>query len=292
MKIGLQLYLGGESAAPEFLAPAARAIEERGFHEVWLAEHIVLFPEIASPYPYSADGSFPFDPTLLPLEPFTALAFIAAQTSRLRLASGISVLPQRNPIFAAKQVADVDLLSGGRVDYGLGVGWCREEMEALRTDPGDRGARSDEYIQLMKAIWQQDTIRFEGRFWSLPDSHCGPKPVQKPHPPLFIGGNSRFAHRRIARHGDGWFAAALTPEAFAESVDGLREACRSEARDPDSVRLVVGPPGGKADLEMIERYRDAGAEQVILALSGRDLPRFLSRLDRLADEIVVPAAGL
>ena len=131
MKIGLQLYLGGEAGTPAFLAAAAKAIEERGFHEIWLAEHIVLFPELTSKYPYSADGSFPFDTTLLPLEPFTAMAFMAAHTTTVRLATGVSVLPQRNPIFAAKQVADVDVLSGGRVDYGIGAGWCLEEIATL-----------------------------------------------------------------------------------------------------------------------------------------------------------------
>ncbi len=292
MKIGLQLYLGGDSARPEFLAPATRAIEERGFHQVWLAEHIVLFPEIRSAYPYSEDGGFPFDPRLLPLEPFTALAFIAAHSTALRLATGVTVLPQRNPVFAAKQIADVDVLSGGRLDVGLGAGWCLEEIEALGVDPARRGARMDAYLDLMKAIWREETIRFDSPFYSLPDSHSGPKPVQDPHPPLFIGGNSRFAHRRVAQHGDGWFAAALDPEGFAGAVAALHEACAKQERAPDSVRLVIGPPGGKADLDDVRRYRDAGAEQVVLALAGRDLERFLARLDRLAETVVVPAQAL
>jgi len=292
MQIGLQLYLGGEASDPGFLATVAPAIEQRGFHEIWLAEHIVLPPEIRSPYPYSADGSFPFDPRLLPLEPFTALAFIAAHTSTVRLATGVSVLPQRNPAFAAKQAADVDVLSRGRLDYGIGAGWCLEEIDALGTDPARRGARTDDYVAVMKKLWTEDLARHDGAFFSLPGVHTGPKPVQRPHPPLFFGGNSRAALRRVARLGDGWFAAAVTPDQFADGVAALREACAAEGRDPAEIALAVGPPDGKATMEMVEGYRAAGASQVVLALSGRGAERFLGRLDGLAEQVVAPAQGL
>jgi len=292
MRIGLQLYLGGEAATPEFLSVVAPAIEQRGFHEIWLAEHIALPPVIGSPYPYSADGSFPFDPRLLPLEPFTALSFIAAQTTTIRLATGVSVLPQRNPVFAAKQAADVDVLSRGRLDYGIGAGWCLEEIEALGTDPARRGARTDDYVAVMKKLWTENLASHDGPFFSLPGVHTGPKPVQQPHPPLFFGGNSPAALRRVARLGDGWFAAAVTPAQFADGVAALRQTCAAQDRDPDAVRLAVGPPGGKATLDMVEGYRDAGAEQVVLALSGRNADRFLARLDVLAEQVVAPAAAL
>lgn len=292
MKIGLQLYLGGEAGTPEFLAPAAKAIEERGFHEIWLAEHIVLFPELTSAYPYSADGSFPFDTKLLPLEPFTAMAFIAAHTSTVRLATGISVLPQRNPVFAAKQVADVDVLSGGRVDYGIGAGWCLEEIEALGTPTAKRGARTDDYLRLMKALWTQELTEYDGPFYSLPPCHTGPKPVQRPHPPIIVGGISKAAMRRVARLGNGWFCVAKEPDEFAESVSALHEICVEEERLPGDIRLVASPPSGKAPLDVIKAYRDAGADQVVLALAGRGLDRFLSRLDEMAEQIVAPAAAL
>ena len=292
MKVGLQLYLGGESASPDFLGPAARAIEARGFHEVWLAEHIVLFPELTSTYPYSPDGSFPFDPRLLPLEPFTALSFIAAQTTRLRLATGISVLAQRNPVFAAKQAADVDVLSGGRLDYGIGAGWCLEEIEALGTPSARRGARTDDYVTLMKKIWTQEEFDHDSEFYRLPTSFSGPKPVQKPHPPLYFGGISAPALNRVARHGNGWFAVGMAPAAFAARVRDLHAICTAAGRDPAEIDIVVGPPSGKADMAMVEAFRDAGASQLILALSGRNLDRFLHRLDGLAETVVRPAAAL
>jgi probable F420-dependent oxidoreductase len=292
MKIGLQLYLGGESSTPDFLGPAAKAIEERGFHEIWLAEHIVLFPELKSKYPYSADGSFPLGTTLLPLEPFTAMAFLAAHTSTVRLATGVSVLPQRNPIFAAKQVADVDVLSAGRVDYGLGAGWCLEEIETLGTPTAQRGARTDDYIRLMKKLWTEDLIEYDGPFYSVPPCHTGPKPVQTPHPPLYIGGISKAAMRRVARLGDGWFCVNRSPEEFEESVTALNAICAEEDRLPGEIRLVASPPSGKGTLDMIKAYRDAGADQVVLALTGRGLDRFMSRLDDFAEHLVVPAAEL
>lgn len=292
MKIGLQLYLGGEAGTPDFLAPAAKAIEERGFHEIWLAEHIVLFPELTSKYPYSADGSFPFETTLLPLEPFTAMAFIAAHTETVRLATGISVLPQRNPIFAAKQVADADVLSGGRVDYGIGAGWCLEEIEALGTPSANRGARTDDYIRLMKKLWTEELIEHDGPFYSVPPCHTGPKPVQQPHPPIIVGGISKAAMRRVARLGNGWFCVAKQPHEFAESVSALQDICVEEERLPADIRLVASPPSGKATLDVVKAYRDAGADQVVLALAGRGLERFLSRLDEMAEQVVVPAAEL
>ncbi len=292
MKIGLQLYLGGEAASHEFLSRAAPAIEAAGFHEIWLAEHIVLFPVIASPYPYSADGSFPLNPRLLPLEPFTALSFIAALTKTIRLATGVSVLPQRNPVFAAKQAADVDVLSGGRLDYGIGAGWCLEEIEALGTPSERRGARTDDYIRLMKKIWCDELIEHQGEFAQLPLSFSGPKPVQKPHPPIYIGGISKPAMRRVARLGDGWFAVGMGPDDLQAAMARLTAICGEEDRDPGDIAVAVGPLDGKADLEMIKAYRDAGASQVVLALSGRDIERFLNRLEGLAEHVVRPAAGI
>jgi probable F420-dependent oxidoreductase len=292
MKIGLQIYLAGEAAAPAFLAAMAGGLEERGFHGVWLAEHVILPPVIASRYPYNPEGRFPADTRNLPLEPFTALAFIAAHSKALRLGTGVSVLPQRNPVFMAKQVADVDVLSQGRVDYGIGAGWCVEEIERLGVPPARRGARTDDYIRLMKAIWTEETIRHDGEFYRLPESHSGPKPVQKPHPPLFIGGNSEAALRRVARLGDGWFAAALSPADYAAAVGRLHEACAREGRDPAGVRLIVAPPDGKASLDMVKGYRDAGAEQVIVSIGSRGIERFLARIDGLAADLVAPAAAL
>jgi probable F420-dependent oxidoreductase len=292
MKIGLQLYLGGEAASPEFLDRVAPAIEERGFHEIWLAEHIILPQEIGSPYPYSADGSFPYDPSLIPLDPFTALTYVAAKTDRIRLATGISVLPQRNPILTAKQVAEIDLLSRGRFDYGIGAGWCLEEIEILGTPSPRRGARTDDYVRAMQQIWTQDVVQYDGEFVTIPPSYCNPKPLQRPHPPLYFGGISRAAMRRVARLGQGWFAVGMDANEFASAQMQLQEICAEENRTLKEISVAVGPPDGKAGMALIEAYRRAGAEQVILALTGRNIDRFLSRLDDLAEHVVEPASKL
>ena len=292
MKIGLQTYLGGESAEPEFLGRAAQAIEAGGFHSIWAPEHVVLFPELLSKYPYSVDGNFPFDTTKLPMEPFTFLAFLAAVTKRVRLGTGICILPQRNPVYTAKQAADVDVLSGGRLDVGLGVGWLREEYEALDVPFERRGARAADYVQVMQALWTQELCSFDGEFYVLPPCHQSPKPVQKPHPPIYFGGESEAAMTRVARFGQGWFAAGTAPDALAAKLPRLAELLAAQGRSRRDVTVIVGPKDGKATLDDVKRYRDLGVDQVILALTGRNLERFLGRLEVMVENVVRPAAAL
>lgn len=292
MKIGVQVYLGGEAANPAFLSAIARAAEERGFHSLWLPEHVVMPPEFDSPYPYSADGRFPFDLEALPFEPFTGLAFAAAVTSRIRLGTGICILPQRHPVYTAKQAADVDVLSGGRLDFGIGVGWLREEFEALAQPFERRGARARDYVGVMRTLWCDKVSEYRGEFYTLPPCYQSPKPVQKPHPPLYFGGESDAALRRVAALGQGWFAAGTTADALPQRMSRLSELLADEGRGIGDIDVFVGPPGGKADLEMAQRFRDAGAEQVILGLAGRDLQRLLRRLDDYATGLVAPAEGL
>ncbi len=292
MKIGIQLYLGGSSANPEFLGQAAEAVEERGFHSLWLPEHVVLTPEIESRYPYSVDGSFPFDLTALPLEPFTGLAFAAARTSRIRLGTGICILPQRHPVYTAKQAADVDVLSGGRLDFGIGVGWLAEEFQALGQPFERRGARARDYIGVMRSLWCDEVSSYEGELYSLPACYQSPKPVQKPHPPLYFGGESDFALARVAAFGGGWFAAGMTPDLLPERRRRLATLLERQGRRLSDVEIFAGPPDGKADLDMVKRFRDGGAEQVILGLTSRDFERFMRRLDGLYENLVRPAQDL
>jgi probable F420-dependent oxidoreductase len=292
MKIGIQLYLGGDSADPEFLGQAARAVEEREFHSLWLPEHVVLTPEIRSHYPYSVDGSFPFDTKALPLEPFTGLAFAAAQTSRIRLGTGICILPQRHPVYTAKQAADVDVLSGGRLDFGIGVGWLAEEFDTLGVPFERRGARARDYIGVMKTLWCDELCQYEGEFYSLPPCYQSPKPVQKPHPPLYFGGESDAALTRVARFGQGWFAAGMVPEKLPERLQKLTALLEREGRGLEDIEIFVGPPDGKADLETVTRFRDEGAAQVILGLTSRNFDRFMRRLDGLYEGLVRSAQAL
>jgi probable F420-dependent oxidoreductase len=292
MKIGVQVYLGGESANPEMLTAVAQAAEAGGFHSLWLPEHAVLPPTIASRYPYSADGSFSFDVTALPFEPFTGLAYAAAVTSTIRLGTGVLVLPQRHPVYTAKQAADVDVLSRGRLDFGIGVGWLEEEFVALGQPFRRRGARAREWVQVMQRLWCDELAEFDGEFYHLPPVHQSPKPVQKPHPPLYFGGESDAALRRVAEFGRGWFAAGTSAADLPARLETLDRMLAEHGRSRADVEVFVGPQDGKADLALVERYRAAGAAQVIVGLAGRNLDRLLRRLDDYARHLVEPAKTL
>src|SRR5436309_1006441 len=167
MKIGVISGFGA-GTSPELIAATGRIVEERGFHSLWVPEHVLFFPEYASRYPYSRDGKLPGNPTGV-LEPFAALTFLAAHTTRIRLGTGICLVPQRNPVYTAKQVADLDFLSGGRCDFGVGVGWLREELQALGVPWERRGDRTRECLGVMKTLWCDEVSHYEGKLFTLPN---------------------------------------------------------------------------------------------------------------------------
>ena len=224
MKIGLFSPLAAELASPELAIETARVAEECGFASLWVPEHAVLFDDYAPTYPYAEDGRMPGGASGNVLDPFPVLSFYAAHTSRIRIGTGVMILPQRNPIYAAKEVASLDVLSGGRLDVGIGLGWLAEEMRALGTPFERRGARTRSYVGVMKALWCEDPSAYEDEFYTLPACRFAPKPVQKPHPPLVFGGESGPALRRVAALGQGWNAAMQSPEQMARLIgelDGL-----------------------------------------------------------------------
>ena len=208
-------------ATPEFVATLGREAEAQGFDSLWLAEHVVLFDEHASRYPYAADGRFPANGESGFLDPFGALGFLAGVTSRIRLGTGICLVPQRNPVYVAKEVATADWLSGGRVDFGVGVGWLAEEFEAVEAPFAERGLRCRSYLAVCKRLWRDPVSAYEDRFYRLPACRAYPKPVQQPHPPIHFGGESDAALERVADLGQGWYGFSLDPEAFAERVRRL-----------------------------------------------------------------------
>ena len=206
MEVGVVLP-GSAETPPELIVAAAIAVEERGFHSIWAPEHVVFFEQYESRYPYAEDGKLHgFDAGMI--EPWILLSFVAAHTKKVRLGSSVCLIPQRNPVYTAKQIADLDFLSGGRVDVGVGVGWLREEFEALQVPFERRGARTRDYMRVMQALWTQELSSYEGEFYSLPPCTQNPKPVQDPHPPFIFGGESEPALRRVADFGGGWIGAA------------------------------------------------------------------------------------
>jgi len=312
VRYGFYLPTRGPTAEPEALTRLLAEAEAKGFHSVMIADHVVFPVEVNSKYPYTVDGRFPGGGDAL--EQLALMAFVAAKSERLRLVTSIMVLPHRNPVLTAKMLATIDVLSKGRVTVGVGVGWMREEFEALDTaDFERRGAVSDEYLEIFKTLWTQDPATFEGEFYRFEALRCLPQPAQKPHPPIWIGGHSRAALRRTARHGDGWHpvganaAVSLAPDELAPLLSELKQRCEAEGRDFERLTLsfkapvydagIAGPAGrrrpfsGGADeiLEDVAAYRGLGFSELIFDIRSPSLSESLERMDRLASEIMAKA---
>jgi len=264
----------------DYIVGAAQRIEAAGFAAVWVPEHVLFFPEYESSYPYSPDGKVPGDPDGV-LDPFTALTFVAAHTTTLRLGTGICLVPQRQPVYTAKMVADLDYLSGGRVDFGVGIGWLEEEFEALGMDFGARAARCNEYMAAMKACWGADPVNFAGETVTINNAAFNPKPVQGPHPPIFVGGESNPALRRVATFADGWYGYGVAPDEVEAHLVRLDEHLDAAGRTRDEIKVYVAPNRLKVDPDVTAAYAEAGVEQLILGLFARNLDELDSRLDKL-----------
>jgi len=262
MKLGLYGINLGPCADPETAASVAKAAEEAGFESVWTAEHVVLPDPQVPPSPVPAQTRL--------LDPAVSLAYLAAHTRTLLLATGIIILPQRNPVVLAKELASVDVLSGGRLVFGIGAGYLQAEFEALGAPFEDRGERTDEYIEVIRALWTQEAPRFEGRFVSFGDIDAQPRPVQEPHPPIVVGGMSPPALRRAVRQGNGWYGFALDVDATATCVAGLRAAQQQVERPPELGPLEISvTPSVPLDADALRRFEDLGVERLVpLALAG------------------------
>ena len=242
---GYSLPSSGPMSSPESLRSLAQRAEDLGFDSVWVSDHIVVPRHIESFYPYDPNGVPGFQPDEAYYEPLAALNFLAGCTHRVRLGTHVLILPYRNPVLTAKILATLDVLSGGRVILGAGVGWMEEEFLALGLDTyHQRGAVTDEYIQLYKELWTKDEPVFQGKYYQISGSAFEPKPVQKPHPPIWIGGHTGPAIRRAAKYGDGWLPlglqppAILEPEEMAGKIARLRTLTAQAGRPEDAVDVT------------------------------------------------------
>jgi len=278
LKLGCQMAFN-EHTSPEYIAAAGTVVEELGFHSFWVPEHVLFFPEYESRYPYSEDGRLQGDPRSL-LDPLTALTYVAAHTSRIRLGTGICLVPQRNPIYTAKQVADLDYLSGGRVDFGIGIGWLKEEFNALGIPWADRAGRTEECIGVMKTLWCDELSGFSGKYFSFEAAYQNPKPVQKPHPPLIFGGESRAALRRVATIGQGWFTYNVTPESLASGLETLKPMLAEQGRSLSDISIFITPDRHNITTESLNRFEELGADQVILPLFANNTDKLKSKAAR------------
>jgi probable F420-dependent oxidoreductase len=292
MQIGLFAPAVHPAGTPEYLRTLGTVAEARGFHSLWMAEHVVLFDDYASRYPYAADGRIPAVGESGFVDPFDALAFLAAQTTRIRLGTGVCLVPQRNPVYTAKHVAGVDWLSGGRLDFGVGVGWLAEEFRAVDVPFERRGDRCREYLEVMRRLWCDPVSTFTGTFYELQACRQYPKPVQQPHPPIYFGGESDAAIKRVADLGQGWYPFSLDPAALAERLAVLERLLARRGRSRRDVQVAVCPYLKPADLDLVQRYRDAGADQVIVFAFAATPDELRGVLDHLAETIVEPARRL
>jgi probable F420-dependent oxidoreductase len=281
MKIGVLAPANSPVATPDYVHALGAAVEERGFHSLWAPEHVVLFDEYASKYPYSEDGRIGGGPDMGPLEPFVALSFLASATKRIRLGTGVLLVPQRNPVYTAKSVASLDWLSGGRVELGVGVGWLREEFASLGVPWERRGDRTRSYLGVMRSLWRDDVSQYEDEFYELAPCRQFPKPVQKPNPPVLFGGESDAALARVAEIGDGWYGFNLTPAAAKDRLAQLDSRLARAGRKRRDVR-VYATPAWREPLtpESVARFADLGVDQVIVSIAARSQEDLLRKLDR------------
>ena len=279
MQIGVATPFSHTTPAA-FVGEAAQFIEAAGFHSIWVPEHVLFFPNYASRYPYSEDGKVPGNPQGV-LDPFVALTFIAAHTRRLRLGTGICLVPQRQPVYTAKMVADLDYLSGGRVDFGVGIGWLAEEFDALGMDFRVRARRCAEYIRAMQALWSDGISAFSGETLQIEPCYFNPKPVQKPHPPIYFGGESDAALARVATQGNGWYGFDLEPSQVHERLLVLDRRLAEAGRTRADIDVFVCPNRHRLTPESLKGYRDAGVDQLIAPLYARDMDDLKRRADRI-----------
>ncbi|MDC0996487.1 MAG: LLM class F420-dependent oxidoreductase [Pseudomonadales bacterium] len=278
LKLGCQMAFN-EHTSPEYIAAAAAMVEKLGYDSFWVPEHVLFFPEYESKYPYSEDGRIQGDPRSL-LDPLTALTYVAANTSKIRLGTGICLVPQRNPVYTAKQVADLDYLSGGRVDFGIGIGWLKEEFNALGVPWTDRAGRTEECIGVMKTLWCDELSSYQGKYFSFEAAYQNPKPVQRPHPPLIFGGESRAALRRVATLGQGWFTFNVTPESLAQGIDILQPLLEEQGRTISDISISVTPDRKHINQESLKRFEELGAEQIILPLFANNTDKLEGKATR------------
>jgi probable F420-dependent oxidoreductase len=269
MKFGLFGMNMRPCVTPAAIATVARAAEEAGFESFWGGEHLALAdPQIpASPMP----------PNSVFVDLNVTMAFAAAHTTTLRFGTGIILLPLRNPVVLAKQLASVDVLSGGRLSFGVGIGNLEFEFNAVGMPFDHKGVRTEEAIAAMKALWSMDRAEFRGRYFSFGGVRAEPRPVQKPHPPIIFGGKSTYAFGRTARGGDGWYGYGLDLDATANCVAGIRAACARHGRPFEAIEVSITPKQ-KLDRDLALRYADLGVSRLILPPQGRTVDETLTAI--------------
>jgi probable F420-dependent oxidoreductase len=257
MSVGVSTPLPAYTVDPAFMA---RKAEELGFESLWYAEHPAVPVQSDSPFP-ATGGEIPWTYSHF-TDPYIALARASGATSTIKLGTGITLVPERNPLLLAKEIATLDRFSGGRFLFGIGTGWLREETEIFGGDFEHRWTQTREALEVMKELWTKDEAEYHGKYYNFPPVKSYPKPSQQPHPPIIIGGMARNVLRRIVSHGDGWLPNRITPEEVEDSRKRLDAMAEEVGRNPRTITInVYGQP---ADRDLVRSYLNAGADRVVV----------------------------
>ena len=310
MRIGFNLPQIGPAASPDGMVRVARRAEELGYDSVWVTERLLFPTNPQTPYMATPDGSLP-EAYKISFDPIESLTFVAGQTSRIGLGTSVLDIPYYNPVMLARRLTTLDVLSNGRLRLGLGQGWSQDEFDAVGASMKGRGKRADEFLSVLKAIWTTDPVEFKGEFYQVPKSIIQPKPVQKPHPPIWIGGESPPALRRAGQLGDAWYPIGTNPQfpvgsiqEYTEYRDRVRDNARKAGRDPDTMdfaysiswnnqteaemvngerRILTGTPVQLAD--DVKRLEELGVNHLLLNFQSETLDATLARMDDFASKV-------
>lgn len=267
MKFGVMFSNVGPIGAPDFLPDFARMNEDAGIESLWTVEHVVVPQSYQSKYPYSRDGRMP-GPEEAPIpDPILPLVYAAAFTSKIKLGTGILILPQRHPFYVAKEIATLDVLSRGRAILGIGIGWLREEFDAIGVPFDSRAARTRESVSALRSLWKADPEAFDGKFFQWGPMHSNPSPVQA-HLPIVMGGHTDISAKRAARYCDGFFPAIADAGKLAHLLAIMKAECEKLGRNPDEIEISVG--AGIIDLDGVKRFEDMGVSRIGIAPAGFD----------------------
>jgi len=286
MKIGIvAINVGGPETAERMIETVQHA-ESAGIESVWTFEHVIVPTEYASVYPYAKSGKMPIAPEAWFIDPLISLAYIASATKTIRLGTGVNIFPQTNPLMFAKQAASLDVLSDGRLELGLGIGWLAEEYDAMGTPFERRGARFDDYLAAMKKVWSREVVEHRSEFLSWHDFKSYPTPKQKPHPPILIGGTTTKSLQRVVDSAQGWYAPSDSQEQLSEKITELRKLAAEAGRSFDTIE-VSASWRVNARPDALSAFEDLGIERAVAFLSstGESDPR-------KAIDVIASHAGL
>lgn len=301
MRFGFHAINLGPMATPDAVRQIVATAEQHKIDSMWTGDHVINATTITSTYPYSPTGTFPLGPEELILEPLTFMGFLVGQTSTLQIGVSVLIVPYRNPVVTAKSLSTLDFLSGGRVIVGVGSGWMKEEFDALGVPFAERGAQTDEFIRVFKEIWTNPQPRFAGKYTQFSGITAYPQPVQRPHPPIWVGGNSKRAMRRALELGDGWQPGWSRPDQLSQELQDFQRVAERVGRDPKTVELsllrpmqildrsaeprrpLIGTPEQIA--EDIRDYQKLGVRHLVFSFRTRNLSEILDTIERFATQV-------